>query len=73
MTWIGLDGRLMEEVTKSRSLEKELDEVKATLLKESEEHNALRIAVRLVYNDLELAPVQEMSSLMVRVIEPSNL
>ena len=45
MTWIGLDGSLVVEVTKSRSLEKEHGEVKATLLKESEEHNALRIAV----------------------------
>ena len=46
----------MAEVTKSRNLEKELGEVKATLLKESEEHDALYVAVRLVYSDLELAP-----------------
>ena len=45
------------EVTKSHSLEKELVQVKATLLKESEEHDALRIIVQLVCNDLELAPV----------------
>ena len=45
MSWIGLNGRLAVEVTKSHSLEKELGEVKATLLKESEEHDALRIAV----------------------------
>ena len=45
MIWIGLEGRLAIEVTKNHSLEKELGEVKATLLKESEEHDALRIAV----------------------------
>ena len=44
-------------MTKSRSLEKELGEIKAILLKESEEHDALRIIVQLVCNDLELAPV----------------
>ena len=57
MTWIGLDDRPATEVTKSRSLEKELGEIKAILLKESEEHDALRIIVQLVCNDLELAPV----------------
>ena len=57
MTWIGLDGRLAVEVMKSRNLEKELDKIKATLLKESEEHDALRVAVRLVCSDLELASV----------------
>jgi len=41
----GLDHRLRAEVTKSRILEKELGEVKATLLKESDEHNALHVAV----------------------------
>ena len=41
----GLDHRLRAEVTKSRSLEKELGEVKATLLKESDEHNALRVSI----------------------------
>ena len=56
MTWTGLGGRLTAEVTKSHSLDKELDEVKATLLKEREEHDALRVAVRLVCSDLELAP-----------------
>ena len=41
MTWIGLDDKLGEEVMKSRSMEKELNEGKASLLKESDEHNAL--------------------------------
>ena len=45
MTWIGLDGRLTSEVAKSHRLKKELDEVKATLLKESEEHDALHAAI----------------------------
>ena len=42
---------------KSRNLEKELSEVKATLLKESEEHDALCVAVKLVCSDLKLALV----------------
>ena len=58
----------MAEVAKGHSLEKELDKVKATLLKESKEHDALRVAIRLVYNDLELAPAQEMSSLAVHAV-----
>ena len=33
------------EVMKSHGLEKELDEVKASLLKESDEHDTLRVAV----------------------------
>ena len=45
MTWTGLDGRLAAQVTKCRSLEKELGEVKATLLKESGEHDALQVTV----------------------------
>ena len=45
MFWAGLDHRLGTEVTKSRNLEKELDKVKATLLKESDEHDALCIAI----------------------------
>ena len=45
MTWIGLDDKLGAEVMKSRGLEKELSEVKASLLKESDEHDTLRVAV----------------------------
>ena len=45
MTWTGLDGRLTAEVMKRHNLEKELGGVKVTLLKESEEHDALRVAV----------------------------
>ena len=55
MTWTGLDDRLTTEVTKSRSLEKELGEVKATLVKESKEHDALRVAIQLVCSDFKLA------------------
>ena len=58
----------MAEVMKSCNLEKELGEVKATLLKESKEHDALRVTIRLVYSDLELAPAQEMSSLAVHAV-----
>ena len=73
MTWstydLGrLDNRLGAEVVKSRGLERELDEVKASRLKESDEHNALCITVQMVCDDLELAPTQETSSLMVRVV-----
>ena len=45
MTWIGLDDKLGAEVMKSHGLEKELDEVMASLLKESDEHDSLRVAI----------------------------
>ena len=45
MTWAGFDDELGAEVVKSRGLEKELDKVKASLLKESDEHDSLRVAV----------------------------
>ena len=53
MTWIGLNGKLGVEVMKNCSLEKELGEVKASLLKESDEHDTMHVAVQLVYDDLE--------------------
>ena len=65
MTWIGLDNKLGVEVMKSHSLEKKLNEVKASLLKERDEHDTLCVAVQLVFDDLELAPKAEMSSYMV--------
>ena len=68
MTWAGLDDKLGAEVVKSRGLEKELDEVKASLLKDSDEHDALRVAIQLVFDDLKLAPEAEMSLFMVRTI-----
>ena len=40
---------------KSRSLKKELSEVKDTLQKESDEHDNLHVAVQLVCDELELA------------------
>ena len=45
MTWIGLDDKLGAEVMKRRGLEKELNEVKASLLKESDEHDSLHVTV----------------------------
>ena len=36
-------------------MEKELGEMRASILKESDEHNTLRIAIQLVYDELELA------------------
>ena len=45
MFWVGLYHRFGVEVTKSHSLEKELGEVKDSLLKESDEHDALCVTV----------------------------
>ena len=56
------------EVMKTHGLEKELDEVKASFLKESDMHDSLRIVVQLVFDDLKLALEQEMSSYAVRAI-----
>ena len=53
---------------KIHGLEKELNEVKASLLKESNEHDSLHIAIQLVFNDLKLAPKQETSLYAVRAI-----
>ena len=54
MTWIGLDDKLGAEVMKSNGLEKELHEVKASLLKETKEHDTLCVVIQLVCNDLKL-------------------
>ena len=40
--------------------------MKDTLQKESDEHDNMRVAVQLVCDELELAPEQETSSLVVR-------
>ena len=45
MTWIGLDDKLGVEVVKSHGLERELSEVKDSLLKESNEHDTLCVIV----------------------------
>ena len=45
MTWTGINDKLGAEVMKSRGLEKELDEVKASLLNESDEHDTLHVAI----------------------------
>ncbi|XP_066313885.1 uncharacterized protein [Miscanthus floridulus] len=65
----GLDGRLAAEMTKSRSLEKELGEVEATLLKESDEHDLLRAAVGVVFNDLEVTRPEGTSSLAACAVD----
>ena len=54
---------------KSHGLEKELSEVKDTLQKESDEHDNLRVAVQLFYDELELAPEQETSSFVVHATQ----
>ena len=69
LTWSVCDlGRYRQqaraEVVKSRGLEKEFSEVKDTLQKESDEHDNPRVAVQLVYDELELASEQEISSLV---------
>ena len=56
MAYIGLDDKLGMEVMKCYGLEKELGTVKASLLKESDEHDTLRVAIQLVFDDVELAP-----------------
>ena len=68
MTWTGLDDKLGEEVLKSRGLEQELSEVKPSLLKESDKHDTLCVAVQLVFDDLELASEQETSSYAVHTV-----
>jgi len=66
VTWVGLDDKLRSEVVKSHCLEKELSEVKDMLQKKSDEHDNLRVAIQLVYDELKLASEQETSSLTVR-------
>ena len=68
MTWTGLDDKLGAEVMKSHDLEKELDEVKASLPKESDEHDSQHVIMQLVFNDLELVLKAETSSYMVRTV-----
>ena len=55
MTWIGLGNNLGVEVMKSHGLEKELGKVKASLLKESDEHDTLRVAIQLACDDHKMA------------------
>ena len=43
--------------------------MKASLLKESDKYDSLRVAVQLVFNDLKLAPEQETSSYAVCTIQ----
>ena len=56
MTWTCLSDKLGPDVTKSHGLEKELSEVKASLLKERDAHDTLRVVVQLVCDALEMAP-----------------
>jgi hypothetical protein len=67
VAWAGLDDRLVVEVVKSRDLEWELTDVKDTLQKESDEHDTLRVTIRVVCDDLKLSLAQETSSLVVHV------
>ena len=53
-------------MVKSRGLEKELSEVKDILQKESDKRDNLCVVVQLICDELELAPEQETSSLVVR-------
>ena len=56
MAWTGLGNMHGVEVMKSHGLEKELDEVKASLLKEIDKHDTLHVVIQLVFDDLKLAP-----------------
>jgi len=69
MTWASLNNKLGAKVVKSRSLEKELSEVKDTLQKEGDEHDNLRVVVQLVCDELELASEQETSLLVVHATQ----
>jgi hypothetical protein len=60
MAWAGLEDKLIEEVVKSRDLG-------GSLLKEHDEHEAMRIAISLSCDDLSLTLEQEGSSIAVRV------
>jgi hypothetical protein len=63
------------EVVKSRGLEKELSKVKGSLHKDNDEHDDLRAAVGMVYDDLRVTPPEEVSSLAVcslRITEPAS-
>jgi hypothetical protein len=56
-------------VVKSRGLEKELAKVKASFQKESDEHDALRVAIGLVCDVLQMVSEQGSSSLVARTIQ----
>jgi hypothetical protein len=70
--WIVLDEKLGEEVVARRCLEKELGETKATLRKESGEHDTLQTAVGLVLNDFEMTLEAGMSLLAVQVVNATD-
>jgi hypothetical protein len=67
-----LDEKLGDEVVVDRRLEKELGEMKTTLLKESDEHDTLWISVKLVLNDFEMTPKAGMRSLAVQVVNVTD-
>jgi hypothetical protein len=70
--WTVLDEKLGEEVVAHCCLEKELGKTKTTLLKESDEHDTLWIAVGLVLNDFEMTSEAGISSLAVQVFDVAD-
>jgi hypothetical protein len=59
-----LDNKLEQEVVKSRGLERDLGEARVSLLKESDKHDALWVAIGIVFDELGMASEQGTSSLM---------
>jgi hypothetical protein len=66
---IVLNVKLEKELVARHLLEKELGETKTTLLKESDEHDTLRIAVGLVLNDFGMTSEVGTSSFAVQVVD----
>jgi hypothetical protein len=52
-----------------RRLERELDEAKNTLLKESDDHDTPRLAVGLVLDDLGMTSEEGASSITTQVVQ----
>lgn len=55
-------------MVKSRGLQRELGEARVSLLKESDKHDALWVAVEIVFNELGMASKQGMSKLATRLL-----
>ena len=60
--------RRLEAESISARLGKELTEVRGILLAESDEHDLLRVAVGVVFDDLGVAQPEETSSLVARAV-----
>jgi hypothetical protein len=70
--WSALDDKLGQKVANHWGLKKELSEVKASLLKESKEHDTLQAVVRLVLGELGMTSEQGASLLVTRVLDVTD-